>query len=222
MGMTIPGILSILVRVLRGDNKRLYRYLHGGRGRQREREGEREGGRETERLIIRNPHGLCGCGATKSWSSVGGWRPSRAWGMVLVQPWGLRAGEPVVPTSAWVQVHCWRPVSQLEDGQAETPPSLSHLFNSGSQQVGWGPPSPWGFPGDLVVKIPPASAGDSRGSGSIPGWGRSPGEGNGNPLQCSRPENPVDRRATIRGATVRHDWAHTPPSLPRVIDFLRR
>ena len=49
MGMTIPGILSILVRVLRGDNKRLYRYLHGGRGRQRERGRERgrEGDRET-------------------------------------------------------------------------------------------------------------------------------------------------------------------------------
>lgn len=44
MGMTIPGILSILVRVLWGGNKRLYRYIHGGRGRQRE--GEREGGRE--------------------------------------------------------------------------------------------------------------------------------------------------------------------------------
>ena len=47
MGMTIPGILSILVRVLWGGNKRLYRYIHGGRGRQRE--GEREGGREGDR-----------------------------------------------------------------------------------------------------------------------------------------------------------------------------
>ena len=34
-----------------------------------------------------------------------------------------------------------------------------------------------------VVKDPPAKAGDSRDVGSIPGLGRSPGEGNGNPLQ---------------------------------------
>ena len=41
-------------------------------------------------------------------------------------------------------------------------------------------------------------------AGSIPGWGRSPGEGNGNPLQYSCLENPMDRRtflATIHGVT---------------------
>ena len=43
-----------------------------------------------------------------------------------------------------------------------------------------------------MVKNPSASAGDS---GSIPGLGRSPGEGNGNPLQCSYLENPMDRGA---------------------------
>ena len=37
----------------------------------------------------------------------------------------------------------------------------------------------------LVVKNPPASAGDIRDTGSIPGLGRSPGEGNGSPLQYS-------------------------------------
>ena len=37
----------------------------------------------------------------------------------------------------------------------------------------------WGFPDGLMVKNPPANAGDT---GSIPGSGRSPGEGNGNPL----------------------------------------
>ena len=41
-----------------------------------------------------------------------------------------------------------------------------------------------GFPGDSVVKDPPANAG---GTGLIPGSGRSPGEGNGNPLQYSCP-----------------------------------
>ena len=43
------------------------------------------------------------------------------------------------------------------------------------------------------VKNPPANAGDSRGAGLIPGSGRSPEEGHGNPLQYSRLENPMDR-----------------------------
>jgi len=42
-----------------------------------------------------------------------------------------------------------------------------------------------GFPGDSVVKNPPVSAGDARDASSNPGLGRSPGEGNGNPLQYS-------------------------------------
>jgi hypothetical protein len=46
-----------------------------------------------------------------------------------------------------------------------------------------------------MVKNLPASAGDARGMGSIPGSGRSPGVGNGNPLQYSCLENPVDRGA---------------------------
>ena len=40
-----------------------------------------------------------------------------------------------------------------------------------------------GFPGGSVVKNPPANAGDAGDTGSIPGSGRSPREGNGNPLQ---------------------------------------
>ncbi|CAN0531103.1 unnamed protein product [Rangifer tarandus platyrhynchus] len=47
-----------------------------------------------------------------------------------------------------------------------------------------------GFPGGLVVKNLPANAGDT---GLIPGSGRSPGEGNGNPLQCSCLGSPMDR-----------------------------
>ena len=42
-----------------------------------------------------------------------------------------------------------------------------------------------GFPGGPVVKNPLANAGDARDVGSIPGLGRSPGEGNGNPLHYS-------------------------------------
>jgi len=43
-----------------------------------------------------------------------------------------------------------------------------------------------------VVKNLPASAGDIRDAGSIPGLGRSPGGGHGNPLQYSCLENPMD------------------------------
>ena len=47
----------------------------------------------------------------------------------------------------------------------------------------------------LVAKNPPANAGDIRDVGSVPGLGRFPGEGHGNPLQYSCLENPVDRGA---------------------------
>ena len=45
----------------------------------------------------------------------------------------------------------------------------------------------------LEVKNLPANAGDARDAGLIPGWGRSPGGGHGNPLQYSCLENPMDR-----------------------------
>ena len=46
-----------------------------------------------------------------------------------------------------------------------------------------------------MAKNPPASARDARDVGSIPGSGRSPGEGNGNPLQYSCLGNSMDRGA---------------------------
>ena len=54
-----------------------------------------------------------------------------------------------------------------------------------------------GFPGSAVVKNLPANAGDrdTRDVGLIPGSGRSPGGGNGNPLQYSCLENSMDRGA---------------------------
>ena len=58
-----------------------------------------------------------------------------------------------------------------------------------------------------VVKHPPANAGDAGGVGLIPGSGRPPGEGNGNPLQDSCLENPMDRgawQATFHG--VAKSW----------------
>ena len=47
----------------------------------------------------------------------------------------------------------------------------------------------------LVVKNPPANTGDARDAVSTPGLGRSPREGNGNPLQYSCLQNPMDRGA---------------------------
>ena len=61
----------------------------------------------------------------------------------------------------------------------------------------------------LMVKNPPANAGDVREAGSIPGSGRSPGGGNSNPFQYSCLENPMDRGAwwaTVHGSQrVRHN-----------------
>ena len=53
----------------------------------------------------------------------------------------------------------------------------------------------WGFPRGSVVKTPPTNARDTGDAGSIPGSGRSPGGGNGNPLQYSCLGNPMDRGA---------------------------
>ena len=48
------------------------------------------------------------------------------------------------------------------------------------------------FPSGASVKNPPANAEDIRDVGSIPGWGRSRGEGHDSPLQYSFLENPMD------------------------------
>ena len=66
----------------------------------------------------------------------------------------------------------------------------------------------FGFPGGSEVKASACNAGDL---GSIPGSGRSPGEGNGNPLQYSCLENPMDGGAWGLQSTgsqrIGHDWA---------------
>ena len=56
----------------------------------------------------------------------------------------------------------------------------------------------------LMVKYPPANAGDTRNAGSVPGLGRSPGRGNSNPFQYACLKNPMARggwRATVHGIT---------------------
>ena len=62
----------------------------------------------------------------------------------------------------------------------------------------------WVFPVALVIKNLPVIAEDVRDISSIPGSGRSPGGGHGNPLLYSCLENPVDRgvgRTTVHGVT---------------------
>ena len=58
-----------------------------------------------------------------------------------------------------------------------------------------GPKTLSGFPGGLVVKNLPANAEDTGDLGLIPGLGRFPGGGNGNPLQYSCWDNPMNRGA---------------------------
>ena len=69
--------------------------------------------------------------------------------------------------------------------------------------------SPLGFSGDVSGKYPPANEEDVKGEGSIPLLGRSPGEGNGYPLQYSWLDNVMDRgtwQATVLGVTKRQTW----------------
>ena len=73
----------------------------------------------------------------------------------------------------------------------------------------WGQRIVEGFPGGAVVKNLPTSAEDARDAGLIPRFGRSPGEGHGNPLQYFCLENSIDSGAwpaTVHGSQrVRHD-----------------
>ena len=71
-----------------------------------------------------------------------------------------------------------------------------------------------GFPGCSDSKESACNAGDL---GSIPGSGRSPGEGNGNPRQCSCLENPMDRGAWW--ASVHATLLQSRPSLFTLLDY---
>ena len=71
----------------------------------------------------------------------------------------------------------------------------------------------YGFSGNSVVKNSPANAVDTWDVGSVPGLGRAPGEGNGNPLLYSCLENCMNRgawQAAVHGITkeVGHDWVN--------------
>ena len=69
--------------------------------------------------------------------------------------------------------------------------------------------SHWASQVALVVKNPPASAEDKRDAGSVPELGTFPGEGNGNPLQYSYLENPIDREVwSIGSQRVGYNWSN--------------
>ena len=57
-----------------------------------------------------------------------------------------------------------------------------------------------------MIKNLPAYAGDIRDLGSVTGWGRSPGGGNGNPLQYSCLGNPMDRAKKVTVHGVAKSW----------------
>ena len=85
--------------------------------------------------------------------------------------------------------------------KAESAYVISHQYKPWAQRL-------LGFPGGSVVKNLPASAGDAGGLGLIPGSGRSPGVGNGNPLQYSCLGNHMDRgawQATVHGVAKELD-----------------
>ena len=98
---------------------------------------------------------------------------------------------------------------QLANLPAELSTEHQAVQHTPTAELHWVPTmAEWTSPGGSVVKNPPANAGDM---GSIAGSGRSPGEGNGYPLQYSCLGNPMDRGcwwATVHGVTrVGHNWA---------------
>ena len=91
--------------------------------------------------------------------------------------------------------HKWSPIlmrGRCKHASGTIPALKTHIVKVG------------GFPDGSVLKSLPANIEDAGDTGSIPESGRSPGEGNGNPLQFSCLENPMDKRAwqaTVHGVS---------------------
>ena len=78
-----------------------------------------------------------------------------------------------------------------------------------------------GLPGGSVVKNLPANAGDAEDMGSIPGSERSPGGGNGNPLQYSCLKNPIDRGVWLsKVQRVTKSWAQLSMSMDKIYKYM--
>ena len=98
----------------------------------------------------------------------------------------------------WREVSWDRHIWELKRSWTQCPKRAEGLpLLSPAWQVYWDVIDIQGFPGGSVVRNPPASVGDV---GFIPASGGCPGEGNGNPLQYSCLENPMDKGAWL--ATV--------------------
>ena len=129
----------------------------------------------------RAPFDIC----TATWWASPGFQPSTSEAQLQLAFWGQ--ADTYLCAANWVQLRMVLPGTGV-----------------GVVSRWWG--YMWDFLGGSVVRNPPANAGDA---GLISGWGRSPGEGNDNPLQYSCLENPMERgawKAAVHGVTESQTW----------------
>ena len=123
----------------------------------------------------------------------------------------------------WYDKSCIRPPDWRNQCVRETDHEINRSFTIGVSpcrpqilmgrfsQIYW---NFGGFPDAAVVKNPSASSGDAGDLGWIPESGRSPGEGNGNPVQYSCLENSKNRgawQATVHGVAKSQTWLRDSP-----------
>ena len=136
------------------------------------------------------------------WATVHGVTTSWSWLSDFTFSFHFHAMEKEMATHS--SVLAWRIPGTAEPGGL---PSMgSHRVGHDWSDLTAAAACIWDFPGGSVVKNLPANAGDVN---SVPGLGRSSGEGNGNPLQYSCLENPMDRGAwwaTVHGVPKSQTW----------------
>ena len=150
-------------------------------------------------------------GKSHGWRSLEGWSPWGRWGSDTTERIPFHFSLSCIGEGTGNPLQC----SCLENprdvgawwaaiyGVAQSQTQLKWLSSSSSNLVYRASQM------SLMVKNLPANAGDIRDVGSIPGLGRSPGRGHGNPLQYSCLENPMDReawQATVLGVTKSQTW----------------
>ena len=117
----------------------------------------------------------------------------------------------------------WIPYSARARTQAESVSQLSSYW--GIYLGGKYTHMMQGFPGGATVKNPLANAGDAGDKGSVPGLGRSPGGGYGNPLQYFWLENPMERKAwwaTVHRVTKSRTWLKPLNTYTHIHDAVHR